>query len=331
MAVDPLKFDNPLNTGNVDRDDFPIQFPARHEFDAVAVQKSGMVLLGVVLACVILAYIFVQARPDAAMAVAGITRLMVVILTVAVFVRWEIRSQVAFYATVAVSAICLFAASTSVFIDGSNRPVVAICTLAMLTLLWTAAEIAIHFQSIDVEVIRRDPAIADQRRQQNAGVLQFFAVVMGIAQCVALWTSMRLVAVPIAALFGAAIAYLLVAEIAKYPIKFLWLTIRHYVGYPESGSLVPGLIRSSASHPLVRLLPFVFVVATSALIALADRGTTYVLAKVSLMALCGLLAALTALLLGASLSARPIHFDVDRTPFDVVVSKLRDKVNENAK
>ena len=36
MAVDPLKFDNPLNSKSVDREAFPFQFPASHRFDPAA-------------------------------------------------------------------------------------------------------------------------------------------------------------------------------------------------------------------------------------------------------------------------------------------------------
>ena len=291
--------------------------------------QSGVVLLGSVLACVILAYFVAQANSDGALTLAGFSRLMVVLLTVAVIIRWESRSQIAFYATAAVTVLGLFATSTSVFIVNGSRPLTANCSLAMLTLLWTTAEIAIHFQSIDVEILRRDPAIANQRRQQNAGVLKFFAVVMGIALSFALWSSMRLVAVPIIASLGAAIAYWSVIGVAKYPARFLSLAIKHYVGYPESSSLAPGLIRSSAASPLFRLLPIVVAVVASALIAIPDQSTAKVSVEPALMAMCGVLVGITALMLGASLSARPIHFDVDRTPFDVVVTKLRPVENKN--
>ncbi len=328
MAVDPIQFDNPMNAESVSHDAFPIQFPALHEFNPAAARQSAVCLFGGVLLCVILAYFFAQASLDAALKFAGISRLMVVILTVAVVIRWESRSQFAFYATGAVSAISLFATATLSFIPGGGA-LKAVCSLTMLTMLWTAAEIAIHFQSIDVEVIRRDPAIAQQRRQQDLNALQLLAVVVGISQCLSLWTSMRLVAVPIAAFMVAAIAYSLIVGIAKYPARFLWLTIKHYLGYPESSSLVPGLIRSSAPQPFLRLLPFVFVVVGSTLIAVAEQGMAKVSVETSLMAVNGVMVGLTALLLGASLSARPVHFDVDRTPFDVVVSKLRAEENAN--
>lgn len=328
MAIDPIQFDNPLNTENVDRDAFPIQFPALHEFNPAVARQSAACLFGGVLLCVILAYLFAQASLDAALKFAGISRLMVVILTVAVVIRWESRSQFAFYATGAVSAISLFATATLSFIPGGGA-LNAVCSLTMLTMLWTAAEIAIHFQSIDVEVIRRDPAIAQQRRQQKSNALQILAVVVGILQCLSFWTPMRLVAVPIAAFMVAAIAYSLMVGIAKYPARFLWLTIQHYLGYPESSSLVPGLIRSPAPQPFLRLLPFVFVVVGATLIVIAEQEMAEVWVEASLMAVNGVMVGLTALLLGASLSARPVHFDVDRTPFDVVVSKLRAEENVN--
>jgi hypothetical protein len=329
MSIDPLKFDNPLSMESVPRDHFPIQFPARHDFDVGALRQSVMVITGVILTVVFFAYISAYAFSSHASVVSGISRVLLLILTVAVFGRWESRSLFSFYATAAVTAICLFATSTAVFMSGADGALTAICSLTMLTLLWTAAEIAIHFQSIDSVIIRRDPSIADQRRQQNTGVLQFFAVVMGIALCFALWTSLRLVAVPIAAMLGMLAAFSLVAEFAKFPGKFLPLTIMHYLGYPASSLLAPGLIRSSAPHPFLRLLPFVLVVVESALIAVADHGIANALVEPALMAGYGVLVGLTALMLGASLSARPIHFDLDRTPFDVVVSKLQGEENEN--
>ena len=329
MAVDPLKFDNPLNINAVSSDEFPIQFPAFHKFVAQDVRQSVFLLLVGAIICVGGAGYLAHATPQYAIIVAQWNRVLMVALTIAIIVRWESRSQVAFYVTTAVAVLCLCTAATFGFINDSDQPLVVTCSLTMLALLWTAAEIAMHFCSIDVDVIRRNPAIAQKRREQNSSLLRIIVVLLGIAQCVALWTSMRLILVPIAAMVAATVAYFLVAEIAKYPARFLQLTVEHYLGYPGPRSLAPGLIRSSAPIPLFRLLPLVIAIVGSALIALSDHETVNVVANASLMAVCGLFAAITALMLGASLSARPIHFDVDRTPFDVVVSKLRAEENED--
>ncbi len=330
MAVDPLKFDNPLNINAVSSDEFPILFPAFHKFVAREVCHRAFLLLVGAIICVGGAGYFAHATPQHAIIVAQWSRLLMVTLTIAIIVRWESRSQVAFYVTTAVAVLCLCTAATSVFINDSEQPLIVTCSLTMLALLWTTAEIAMHFCSIDVKVIRRNPAIAQKRREQNSSLLRILAVLLGIAQCFALWTSMRLIWVPIAAMVAATVAYSLVAEIAKYPAKFLQLTLEHYLGYPEPCSLAPGLIRSSAPIPLFRLLPLVIVIVGSPLIPLADHETANVMANASLMAVCGLFAAITALMLGASLSARPFHFDVHRTSFDLVVSKLRAEENKNA-
>src|SRR5690606_11968382 len=107
---------------------------------------------------------------------------------------------------------------------------------------------------------------------------------------------------------GMFIAFNLVAKIAKYPNKFLCLTIKHYFGYPASSFLSPGLIRSSAPQSFLRLLPLVLVVVGSALIPVADQRDAKFTAESALMAMYGVLVGFTALMLGASLSARPIHF-----------------------
>jgi|GEM_PF-3080086 len=329
MSVDPIKFDNPIDIAGVPRDKLPVQFPARHEFDLVQIRQSALLLSSATLALVLFAYICARTVVDHVAVVSGFSRMLLLAVTVAVFFRWVARSQLAFFATAVVTAVGLFATATLVFIPADTGALNAICSLTMLTLLWAAAEVAIHFQSIDAEILRRDSTISEQRRQKNSDVLQFFAVVMGIAQCLALWTSMRLVFVPIAAGIGMLIAFNLVAEIAKYPGTSLCLTIKHYFGYPVSSSLAPGLIRSSAPQSFLRLLPLVLVIVGSALIPVADQGDAKFTAESALMAMYGVLVGLTALMLGASLSARPIHFDVDRTPFDVVVSKMRSKENIN--
>tara|TARA_R110002073_G_scaffold149534_14_gene303338 strand:+ start:507 stop:1499 length:993 start_codon:yes stop_codon:yes gene_type:complete len=329
MSIDPLKLDNPIDMEAVPREKLPIQFPAMHVFDWEHVRQSVIVLGGVVLTSVACAYYVSQAVSEHVTLVSGVSRMLVLAMTVALFIRWIDRSQFAFYATATVSAICLFATATLVFIPGGTGALNATCTLTMLSLILTAAEVAIHFQAIDAEILRRDPAIAEKRRQQNSGVLQFFAVVMGTSMCFAMWSSLRIVFVPVAALLGMVIAFNLLVGIAKYPGKFLPLTIKHYLGYPASTVLAPGLIYSSAPHPLLRLLPLILVCVESALIAVADHGIANITMEPLLMAGCGLTAGITALMLGASLSARPIHFNVDRTPFDVVVSKLRPVENKN--
>jgi len=329
MSIDPLKFDNPIDMEAVTREKLPIQFPAMHVFDWEQVRQSAMVMGGVSLTFVVCAYILSHTVSAHVASVSGISRMLLLAMTVALFFRWVERSQVAFYATATVNAICFFATVTLAFIPSGAGALNATCTLTMLSLIWTAAEVAIHFQSIDVEILRRDPGIAEKRRYQNSGVLQFFAVVMGIALCFAMWSSLRLVLVPIAALLGMVAAFNLVVGIAKYPAKFLPLTIKHYLGYPASSLLAPGLIRSSAPHPFLRLLPLILVGVESALIAVADHGIANITLEPLVMAGCGLLAGFTALMLGASLSARPIHFDVDRTPFDIIISKLRPLENEN--
>ncbi len=193
----------------------------------------------------------------------------------------------------------------------------------MLALLWNAAEVATHFQSIDAEIIRHDPTLAQRRRERNVGTLQVLAVMVGIAECFALWAPIRLMLVPVTALVAATIAYLLVVDVAKYPVKFLVITLKHYLGYHDESSLAPGLIKSSAPTSLFRLFPFAIVLIGSVLIAVADRATSDLAVSASTMAICGLLTGLAAMLVGASLSARPIHFDANRTPFDAVISKLR--------
>ncbi len=323
MSIDPLKLDNPIDKEAVPREKLPIQFPAMHVFEWEHVRQSVMVLSGVVLASVVCAYYLSHSVSAHLTSVSNVSRTLVLAMTVVLFFRWIERSQFSFYATATVNAICLFATATLTFIPGGAGVLNFICSLTMLSLLWNAAEVAIHFQSIDIEILRRDPSIAEKRRQQNSGVLQFFAVVMGIAMCFAMWSSVRLIFVPVAALLGMVIASNLLAGIAKYPGKFLPLAIKHYLGYPASSMLAPGLIHSSAPHSLLRLLPLVLVCVESALIAVADHGIAM------MMAACGLLAGFTALMLGASLSARPIHFDVDRTPFDIIISKLRPADKKN--
>lgn len=329
MAVDPLNLDNPLDAGKVPRHNFPIRFPARHHFEPLAVLHSGFMLLVGALCGVGVAYVFVYLSPQYGIAVANSSGLLVIVLAVMVIVRWESRSLPAFYATLVVAILCLVSVASLTFASSGNQSLTATCSLVMLALLWNAAEVAIHFQSIDVEVMRHDPTLAKQRRERNGGSLQQIAVLVAAVECFALWAPIRLVLVPATAAVAVTVAYLLVADLAKYPYKFLLLTIKHYLGYPESSTLAPGLIESAAPIAVLRLFPLAIVIVGSAMVAIADRTAANAAVGAAMMTIVGLLTGVAAMLVGASLSARPIHFDVDRTPFDLVISKIRDWKKDN--
>jgi hypothetical protein len=323
MAIDPVKLDNPLDLGAVPKEPMPIEFPARYAFNIGAVGHTLILSIAVASAIYFGGYFAPRIAPTLAPWLCDSTRVAHIAFVLSIMIRWATKSDYAYWMGLMSAMLAL--ASTAYAVGLAKEGAVAFCALLTNSSIWIMVEIGSHFESIDHCILRHDPTVAAHRRNRSIGQLEILATLIAIGMCLSLWSPMRLAIAPAIIITTILIAYFRSAKIAKYPIQFLLLTLQHYFAYPNSSTLVPGLIRSCAPQTVLRAVPIALylVVITTLPLALPVDGN--VLINMALWGAIGIGLGASILVLAASFTAWPVHFDVNRTPFKVIINQLRGK------
>lgn len=324
MAIDPLKVDNPVVPSSSAAKKFPLKFPAKAQIDLYQLSTPVGVIAGAIIIAGGITYIVFLTSAISSSAIQICSRPLGILFAISVMCRWNSKSEASFLSTSLFAVLALIFTTPVTFHYANYQTTRIASVLAMTAILWSAVEIAIHYRSIDAELMRRDPEAAQARLEKDENAFQVLAIVFVVAICFALWADSRLFALPVVATFGLMIAYARAVKVAKFPLEFLKLLIPRYFAYPDGASLAPGLIVSAASPPMLRTIPMIIVILSMPLLSAGIANLEVALCVAVGLILNGLYASLSLQLLGASFSARPAHFDENRTPFDVITSRLRD-------
>ena len=333
MSVDPVKFDNPLR-----RDSLPLK-PMTFGFVPRALPlvdglwaSSGFVLIAIyafIGVCIAMAMLLLANTFGPFVAfVANQQRICIVILAGAVVYRVT-NYQSNSFTTILVIATLTGIVQAAVVVTHTDPANGLFLGYLLLLTTWNVAEIAIHYSSINRQLVHLSDVKIQDEYENSLSALTLITIIGSLFYFVFLFGGRGLLGTAIVAFVYAVVAFEKAATKSKKPFRFLFCAINNYLQYPDGADCAPGLIRTNSGKQVHRPACIALLTIGLGCVPIVFYGQSPTIPGLLIWEAISLAYVLTVVTLAAAFSAQRQHFPTTNVPFGSIVNHLRNSENEH--